>query len=567
MQRTNGLAGCWKSARGAACLALLAALSLTACDPTGSATDLAKAAQSPAFELARHRVAASGVITLRFTRALDAGSIGARSVTLFSAGEQIRCRLRIADDELRITPQTGRRRAGHDVLTVRLEGAPSPSAIRDQSGEPLPGRVEFEVTVRPGSAADLTPPELVESVPSDGALEVAPGAQIGLRFSEPLDRSAARSDRALRLLVDGAPVAFRQRLSVDRTTLIVRPRSPLPPGAVVNVVLTSFLVDVAGNPVRQDRGVQFHVAVSQLHEIVEDFASSDMADPGLTSCSWCGLSDPGYLVWASGRRVVGPIADEGEVFDLGDRSRVRFQLVVPPDDDLSTEAFASGLRLVFATGDVRSGIGTATVEAGVSELDAAGPSFEGNRAVSILRMVGSVPSHAPLDVRRGEDGLGVAEIHFPEPLAMPAGRSVLLDVELTLAPGVRLAGVPDEAGDALVDGSPGPRLLPIAQLLVTGGAPQARSLWYDSGQDRPEWRRQAVTGPIEHPGIRSQIEFQVAPVGPDGAPDLDLASPWEPELDQLPPCRFVRFRARFEGFPFDGELPRIDRIVMPFESR
>jgi hypothetical protein len=76
-----------------------------------------------------------------------------------------------------------------------------------------------------------------------------------------------------------------------------------------------------------------------------------------------------------------------------------------------------------------------------------------------------------------------------------------------------------------------------------------------------------VTGLIAHEGIRAQVDFQVAPAGPEGGPDVDGASSWDADLNELPSFRFVRFRTRFDGFPFDGELPRIDRIVMPFESR
>ena len=138
------------------------------------------------------------------------------------------------------------------------------------------------------------------------------------------------------------------------------------------------------------------------------------------------------------------------------------------------------------------------------------------------------------------------------------------DVFVEFSAPVTLAAAPDTSGAALVDG--GPRLLPAAELLVSGGAPQARSGWYDSGTQRPEWR-EAIVVTAGTPGAPAfVVEFQTAAGSADGGADADRASEWSATLGDLPSLRYARFRVRFAGLGLPGRSARIDRIVLPYED-
>jgi hypothetical protein len=65
--------------------------------------------------------------------------------------------------------------------------------------------------------------------------------------------------------------------------------------------------------------------------------------------------------------------------------------------------------------------------------------------------------------------------------------------------------------------------------------------------------------------VRVLVEYQTAPPGADGRPDLFLASAWVPDPAQLPPWRYARFRVRFEGAAWEGAAPHVDRIALRYE--
>jgi len=560
----NGKALRWMRSAAALVGAVGLCLALPACEPPAPEALLGPAQETTPFEVVGHEIDDSGAVTVHFSRPLDSSSVGSRSVRLLNARGRIATRARVEGDTLHVRP-TGARRRARRKLVLRLEGDPSPRALRSVDGAFLPARVEIDLTpsLRPGG--DLTRPDLLASSPEDGEVDIAPSTSFMLTFSEPLDRGAVRAGRAVTVFADGARVPARLRLSSDRSMLVVRPRAPLPAGSAVIVRVEPALLDLAGNPVAR-KEVRFEVRTASFRAVREEFVGQEMADLSGTSCSWCGPSAPGFLVWASGRRALGPRIDGATTLDLGDRRRVRFQVILAPDDPAGS-SFASAVRLFFDTRDAFEGVRGAIVDAGTTDLVSVEPTFASNRALTRLLPFPVAHISTALDVTPFGEGSGVVEIPFEQPLPVAPGESVLIDVELELAPGVRLLAVPDDQDQALVDGASGRLLLPAVQLLVSGGAPRARSRWYDTGESRPRWRRASVTADPGTVGVDARFEYQTAPAFGDGSPDLDRASPWSADLADLPPHRFVRFRARFMGSPNPQDLPRIDRLVMPFESR
>jgi hypothetical protein len=219
--------------------------------------------------------------------------------------------------------------------------------------------------------------------------------------------------------------------------------------------------------------------------------------------------------------------------------------------------------MVFLGRRMRGAVLRLTARAGPVDLDVPEPELWRNRQYADLGTVASFDE--PRDLERSGAARGVLEIPFAQPLALASGESVLLDVELELAAGVRLAASPDPDGRAALDEPGEEPLLPAAYLLVAGGRPQARSLWYDSGVDGPRWQAAGIVSPDRLVPTRVHVEFQSARAGRDGQPDARSASPWKPDLGEVPAWRYVRFRVRFGETLPGAEPPRLDSIALPFE--
>jgi len=506
-------------------------------------------------------VPADGDIVVRFTDDVDPRSVGARSVRVTrSGGRAVAVATRIDGRELRVAPPSGREFPAGEKLRIRIEGSPSPRAVRSAAGETLSRA--FETTFRVGARRrDLVGPRLVATRPADGADHVAPNALLELRFSEPLAAGAVKTGDAVSLRVDGVATSARLTLSRDRAMIVVHPTSPLPPDRVVEVDLHDCLLDAAGNPLdaASPRAVSFRTRATPVVETTEDFIDAEKCDVRRTSCGWDDSESPGTLVGRAGVVLVGPDAD-GARRGLGDATSLRFQILVPRSG--TTVGLASALRVEFDAAPEGARLLSAVVEAGATPLDAVDPSFVANRAAAQPVVVVARTADA-LDIEDDDAAAPFVDVPFDAPLRLDGERSVLLDVRLEVDPGVRVAAWRDAGPIALVEGRTG--LAPAASLVVAPASPQARSLWYDTGVASPGWRPASVLSLDADSGVDAVVEFQSAPAAADGGADAGRASAWDVDLERLPAYRFVRFRVRFEGTPDSGTAPRIDRIVLPYE--
>lgn len=547
----------------AAAAVAAAAAALAACDPPpaedvllGPAPQQPFAVESVAVERAR---GSATPVTIRFTRDFDATTVGARSVRVTRVGSRrpIRVRTWTSGREIRVAPPPGRTFPAGATLLLHVDGAPSPRGIRSADGEPLARAYEAEFTV-PAIRADLVGPALVETLPRDGADDVAPGSAIELRFDEPIAARSLASGDAVTLRVDGEPVPARLTRSGDGTMIVVHPAAPLPPDRRVTLELHTCLLDEAGNPLdgRSTSSLGFRTRATSLLELSEDFVDDGRADTRATSCAWDDPETPGMLLARNGTVLVG--ADGGDpALELADSTVLHFQVLIPAGE--VPGGLASALRLEFAPAAEGAEVVSAVVEAGPAALDQREPSFAANRAASELRQVARVTDAVPIEPAADGAGRASAEILFEEPLTLEPGRAVLVDVRMETNVPVRIAGYADAGVHALVEGASG--VSPAASLVVAPLVPQARSLWYDTGVAYPGWRASIVTPTV--PGAR--LEFQSAPPSAAGGPDTSRASPWESDLSRLWAYRFVRFRVRFEALGDDAAAPRIDRIVLPYE--
>ena len=503
-------------------------------------------------------------IRVEFDRPIDAASVGSRSVRVERPGGGRVRRVRVWSSRslLFVAPPPDREFPAETELTLRIEGGGSPRSLRAEDGSLLRSAAGLRFRALKRRRTDLEGPRLIASLPAAGATDAAPASQLQLVFDEPLARGPVRSGDAVVVRVDGRETPSRQRLSPDLTRLVVRPKRHLPPGAVVTIEVQSALLDLSGNPAIPTM-IRFRTGATRLRELTEDFVTTDMLDPAGTTGGWGAAESPGFLVPRAGRLRRSPVDGDTWSSVLPEMARVRFQATFPNAGDGG--GVASALRLYLSgavEGDV---LPAALVEVGATSLLRVDPTFDANRGASALHPV--MTSAEPLVVDSDDAGLGphYVDVPFDLPHALHPGEPVLIDVDVTLPAGIRLAAAPDSSSLALVENLGVGVLLPAAELLVSGGPPQARSAWWDSGVERPGWRTAVVEGTsaLDEDVV---VEFQTAAATEDDLPDPDRASEWGLDLAELPALRFVRFRVTFARLGVRGNAPRIDRIVLPYQD-
>lgn len=506
--------------------------------------------------------AGRGAIRLEFDRPVDAASVGPRSVRVERPGGRRVRRVQVwsSGASVFVAPPPERAFPTDVDLRLRIEGGGSPRSLRALDGTALGAATDLTFRVLQRRRSDLEGPRLLESLPAAGATDAAPGSHVQLVFDEPLARAPVRSGEGVIVRVDGLPVPARLRLSPDLTRLVVRPRQHLPPGAHVSVEVQPSLLDLSGNPAETVQ-VAFRTRATRLRELSEDFVTTDMLDGAGTTGGWALPEAPGFLVARAGRLQWAPLDGGTGRAALPAAERVRFQVLFPAVD--APGGIASALRVHLTGADEGDVLPSAAVDLGVTTLFRVDPTFEANRRASDLQSFASMPESLPVEV--DEDGAPYVDVTFDAPAVLLPRTALLVDVELLLPLGVRVAASQDPGALALVENLGAGVLVPAVDLLVSGGPPQARSAWWDSGVTRPGWQKAVVSGAATA-GEDYVIEFQTAAATPDGVPDLDRASEWGPELSQQPALRFVRFRITFARLAPRGSEIRIDRVVLPYQD-
>ncbi len=130
----------------------------------------------------------------------------------------------------------------HSVRALRLE-------VLDDSGNRLNGgSFDFNSSFTTGTAADLTPPQVVRVSPPNGTPGVGANAPVTLQFSEAVDVTSV-GPSSLRILRGGNPIEGTYTPSTDLTFVTFRPDDMLPVNSLYTVDLAAGgYFDVAGNP-------------------------------------------------------------------------------------------------------------------------------------------------------------------------------------------------------------------------------------------------------------------------------------------------------------------------------
>lgn len=114
------------------------------------------------------------------------------------------------------------------------------TGITDLAGNALGSEYSFAFTTAREGALDVTPPVIVATSPSDGAIDVRVDTSVDVFFSEDIDPASVTSATLAVAGVAGS-------VSVSGSTAVFTPTAPLAPGTEYRVDIGSSIADRAGN--------------------------------------------------------------------------------------------------------------------------------------------------------------------------------------------------------------------------------------------------------------------------------------------------------------------------------
>jgi len=119
--------------------------------------------------------------------------------------------------------------------------------ITDLAGNPLEDNVVWSFTT--GTGTDVLPPEVLDTVPADGATGVAVATAVSATFDEEIDPVTV--DNTSFFVTDGVDNVAGTITVVDNTATFT-PSAALAASTVYTATLTDAVTDLAGNPLASD---------------------------------------------------------------------------------------------------------------------------------------------------------------------------------------------------------------------------------------------------------------------------------------------------------------------------
>jgi hypothetical protein len=137
-----------------------------------------------------------------------------------------------------------------EVLATETPYSIGLGPLLDASGAPVAETPAYTVTT-------TSAPAVVRFRPTSKTSNVERGAVLSVRFTESMDRKSTK--RAWVVTADGKPVAGTVSFAEKDTVLVFRPASPLPYGAVVELMVKDSARSAAGAPLEAARSIRFRV--------------------------------------------------------------------------------------------------------------------------------------------------------------------------------------------------------------------------------------------------------------------------------------------------------------------
>jgi len=263
-------------------------------------------------------------------------------------------------DEVNFDPQPGE--VGH-TFTVSVPADTVADAfitvdVTATDGAGLTGTAGITVRV-----ADTVPPNVISTVPGDGATDVPVTTRPSATFSEALDPATVSPVTVTLTTSGGQAVAGQVVLSQDEKTITVVPDAELEFNTGYRLALTAAITDVAGNPLSAPVSVEFttdtgDVIAPRLLELLPVDAAVDMSVVPLIRARFDEAVDPATVTGSSFRLRDAGGADVATVIAFADGNRdVTLGLLAPLEfgavyqvELAGTIADAAGNPIVDAAG-------------------------------------------------------------------------------------------------------------------------------------------------------------------------------------------------------------------------
>jgi hypothetical protein len=192
---------------------------------------------------------------LVFSEPMDAAALlaaGVVSLTHADAPVPATLELSASGDTLTLAPAALFAYSSEYAVRVETQATDRHGNRLDQ--EPaLSGRQPYAITF--ATESDLDPPFVIAVSPVDGAPHASPRSAVVVAFSEEIDPSTVHSANIYLSDADGmVPLAEEPRLDPGGTVVTLTPAAPLTAGAVIDLIVSYLVSDLAGNEMTHGPG-------------------------------------------------------------------------------------------------------------------------------------------------------------------------------------------------------------------------------------------------------------------------------------------------------------------------
>jgi hypothetical protein len=336
-------------------------------------------------------VLVNSLITATFSEPLNAATVTASSFLLTHGATPVAGAVSYAGTTATFDPVGDL--AASTVYTATITGA-----VTDTAGNALIAAHTWTFTT--ASAADVTPPTVVSTVPANAAIDVAVATNATATFSEPMN-PATITTATFTLKQGVTPVAGV--VSYGGTTAVFNPSSDLAPGTVYTATITTGATDLAGNAIASNYVWSFTTATP-----------SDVTPPTVIST----IPASAAIDVSVDANIT---ATFSEAMNAASLTAATFTLAHSGTPVSGTVSYADGAAMFDPSSDLTEGtVYTATITTGATDL--AGNALAANYEWSFTTHAPvdvtppTVVSTAPVDGDTGVAGTVIITAEFSEPM-------------------------------------------------------------------------------------------------------------------------------------------------------
>jgi len=185
-------------------------------------------------------VAVNTVVSVTFSEPVNSATVNSSSFFVTDGIDNVAGTFSFVDNTATFTPSA-------DLTAATAYTATVTTAVEDQAGNALAAPQVWTFTT--GSGADVTPPTVQTTSPTDNATGVPTNAVVGATFSEPVDPATVNGTS---FFISNGVDNVAGTISVVGNTVGFTPSVRLTDNTVYTATITSAVTDVAGNPLASD---------------------------------------------------------------------------------------------------------------------------------------------------------------------------------------------------------------------------------------------------------------------------------------------------------------------------